>query len=161
MKSAYFGWETDSILNATCRSIVPVTQPIILTGADLDLSLGFIQGAPPIIGDSEEYTEVLFSAYAGLSNATELGTVVFVDQAGKNSNLHGNTTPAGNYFAVAILKSWERSTVNKLVSVRGLSIPLSVGEFITLQVAHAGLIADFECQAILYYEQAGNSQTSS
>jgi hypothetical protein len=155
MRTAYFGWETDQIQNALCKAIVPITQPLKLLGAQFSLSLGFIDGG---LIDSEEYTEVLFTAYwIGPGDpTTPFGHVSFQDQVGKNSGLHGNPVPSGAVFAADILKSWKRSTVNKIVTVQGLQVPLQLGNSIVLQVGHAGLKADFECQTVLYYEQAGS-----
>lgn len=143
MKTAYFGWEAAAMSGNTVKWLVPVVNPIVLCGYEINLSMMPTSWS---LFQSGKTAEVLVQAAFG---ATDLNNDFGPPSLGLG--VAGNAIQNG-IFATGILKAWEPSAVNDILTNSGLAINIPAEANFTMLAAHLGYPMDFEVQGILYYD---------
>jgi hypothetical protein len=157
MKTAYFGWEADSLQNSQAQFIVPITTPIVLRGYQFDLAMGSLKA--PWIGQAN-FAMVLFQfvrcdskpgGWAPATSNADFGQGFLRQVSGTNTpTLHGQPQMTGGAICAAILKTWAPAAVNKRLIMSGLDI--SLNGWLAMNAGHSGFSQDFEVQGTLYYD---------
>ena len=168
MKTAYYGFEANSMQNEGVLSVVPVEKPIVIRGFIADVSLSLFVN-PPFFG-AAPYSIALFQLWVSdtaptgatgpATVATEFGKASFKSETGKEqpANLGFNDTVMNGMLCVGCLNlgTEPKQPVNKTIVVQPGSIDIEVpaGKFLVAQTTQNGIKTNFQAQLVLYYDDA-------
>lgn len=150
MKTASFGFEADLMSGGYVAAQFPVQRPIVLRG--YQISLGLMVWNVPIVGN--RWTEVLYQCWLSGAEQSDFGPIAYQDHPKDAAqNLHGNQIGAGS-ICRAIVKGYagDTSAVNVPLSLMGMDLQVPESSSILMRADHAGWPADFECQAVFFYD---------